>query len=162
MNMNNSIFSSIKPKLDMGLFVWFLCIYLFLPVFAWCAHKIVLFRPAEQFYEHIMQKQVKTGKYTEIDKQSHVKFWLNWIKHGAVSYSLSCTGYGLGRSLGDCRPALPEGRKYPMVKTKTESHDRRPLVWTNRWQIWVFLSFEFLRGTAGICHTSLWGFPKAL
>ena len=28
------------------------------------------------FYEHIMQRLVKTGKYTEIDKQSHVKFWL--------------------------------------------------------------------------------------
>ena len=36
-----------------------MCIYLFLPVFAWCAHKIVLFRSVEQFYEHIMQK---TGK----------------------------------------------------------------------------------------------------
>ena len=36
--------SSIKPKLDMGLFVDFcVSIYLILPVFAWCAHKIVLF-----------------------------------------------------------------------------------------------------------------------
>jgi hypothetical protein len=31
----------------------------------------------KQFYEHTMQKLVKTGKYTEINKQSHVKFWLN-------------------------------------------------------------------------------------
>ena len=38
-----------------------------------------------------MQKLVKTGKYTEINKQSDVKFWLNWIEYGAVSYSLSCT-----------------------------------------------------------------------
>ena len=29
------------------------------------------------------------------------------------------TGYGLGRYLGDCRPALPEGWKYQMVKTQT-------------------------------------------
>ena len=27
-----------------------------------------------------MQKLVKTGKNTEIKKQSDVKFWLNWIK----------------------------------------------------------------------------------
>ena len=28
-------------------------------------------------------------------------------------------GYELGRSLGDCNPALPKGRKYHMVKTQT-------------------------------------------
>ena len=33
----------------------------------------------------------KTGKYAEINKQSDVKFWLNWIRYEAVSYSLSCT-----------------------------------------------------------------------
>jgi hypothetical protein len=66
----------------MGLYADF-CV---LPVFAWCAHKIVLFWSAEQFYEHIMQKQVKPGKYTEINKQSDVKFWLNWMKYKAVSY----------------------------------------------------------------------------
>ena len=32
----------------------------------------------------------KFGGNTEIDKQWHVMFWLNWIKYGAVSYSLSC------------------------------------------------------------------------
>ena len=67
---------SIKPKLDMGLFVDFcvFTIYLFLPVFAWCAHKIVLLCSAEQFYDHIMQKPVKPCKYSEINKQSDVKF----------------------------------------------------------------------------------------
>ena len=35
--------------------------------------------------------QVNSGENTEINKQSHVKFWLNWIEYGAVSYSLSCT-----------------------------------------------------------------------
>jgi hypothetical protein len=69
---------------------WFLCIYLFLPVFAWCDHKIVLFWSAEQLYNHIIQNLVKTGINTEINKQSNVKFWLHWIKYGAVSYSLSC------------------------------------------------------------------------
>ena len=59
-----------------------------------------------------------------------------------VLYCAVDAGYGLGRSLGDCRPALPKGRKYQMVKTQTESHVRRPVVWTNRWQIWVFFSFE--------------------
>ena len=34
------------------------------------------------------------------------------------------TGYGLGRSLEDCRPALLKGQKYQMVKTQTESHVR--------------------------------------
>ena len=60
---------------------WFLCISLFLPVLAWCDHKIVFFWSAEQFYDHIMQELVKTGKYIEINKQSDVKFWLNWIKY---------------------------------------------------------------------------------
>ena len=36
-----------------------------------------------------MQKPVKTGKYTEINKQSDLKFWLHLKKYRAVSYSLS-------------------------------------------------------------------------
>ena len=63
-----------------------LLISVFLPVFAWCDHKIVLFWSAEQFYDDVIQKLVKT----KINKQSDVMFWLNWIKYGAVSYSLSC------------------------------------------------------------------------
>ena len=35
---------------------------------------------------------------------------------------------GLADLLGDCRAALRKGRKYQMVKTQTESHDRRPVV----------------------------------
>ena len=38
------------------------------------------------------------------------------------------TRYGLGRSLGDCRPALPNGQKYQMAKIQTESQDWRPIV----------------------------------
>ena len=40
-------------------------------------------------------------------------------------YCVVDTSYGLGRSLGLCRPALLKGRKYQMVKTQTESHDWR-------------------------------------
>ena len=61
-----------------------LLISVYLPVFAWCAHKIVLEIKTKQFYVHIMQKLLKTGKYTEINKQSHVKFWLNWRKYRTV------------------------------------------------------------------------------
>ena len=35
-----------------------------------------------------------------------------------VLYCVVDAGYGLGRSLGDCRPALPKDRKYQMVKTQ--------------------------------------------
>ena len=45
-----------------------------------------------------------------------------------IIYCVMDTGYGLGGSLGDCRPALPKGRNYQMVKTQTESHVRRPVV----------------------------------
>ena len=38
-------------------------------------------------------KQVRTGKKPEINKQSGAKFWFNWRKHGAFSYSLSCTKF---------------------------------------------------------------------
>ena len=72
-----------------------LLISVFLPVFAWCDHKIVLQIKTKQFYDHIMQKLVKTGKNTEINKQSDVKFWLNWIEYGAVYYSLSCMISGI-------------------------------------------------------------------
>ena len=37
-----------------------------------------------------MQIQSNLGKNTKINKQSHVKFWFNRKKYGAVSYLLSC------------------------------------------------------------------------
>jgi hypothetical protein len=55
----------------------------------------------------------------------------NHVKLGVYLRALYCvvdTGYGLGRTLGDCKPALPEGQKYQMVKTQTESHVRRLIV----------------------------------
>ena len=68
--------------------------------------------------------------------RNHVKldirsFVMNFKSAGfslRVLYCVVDTGYGLSRSLGDCRPALPKGRKYQMVKTQTESHNRRPIV----------------------------------
>ena len=45
-----------------------------------------------------------------------------------ILYCVVDSGYGLRGSLGDFRPALPKGQKYQMVKTQTESHDRRPIV----------------------------------
>ena len=39
-----------------------LLISVYLPVFAWCDHKIVLQIKTNQFYDHIMQKLVKTDK----------------------------------------------------------------------------------------------------
>ena len=60
-----------------------LLISVFLPVFAWCDHNIVLQIKTKQFYDHIMQKLVKTGKNKEINKQSDVNFWLDWRKYGS-------------------------------------------------------------------------------
>jgi hypothetical protein len=56
------------------------------------------------------------------------------IHVGVSPSALFCvvdTSYGLGRSLGDCRPGLPKGRKYQMVKTQTESRVRRPVEQTD-------------------------------
>ena len=55
----------------------------------------------------------------------------NHVKLGVSLRVLNCvvdTGYGLGRSPGDYRPALPKGQKYQMVKTQTENHVKRPVV----------------------------------
>ena len=54
-----------------------LLISVFLPEFDWSEPKIVLFWCSEQFYVPIRQIQSNLGKNTEINKQSHVKFWFN-------------------------------------------------------------------------------------
>ena len=48
------------------------------------------YKTVPYFFQLLKQKLVKTSKYTGINKQSDVKFWLDCIKYGAVSYSLSC------------------------------------------------------------------------
>ena len=66
---------------------WFLCfprIYLNLPELnlrLFCSNVKTILGSA----------QVNLGENTEINKQSHVKFWLHWMKYEAISYSLSCT-----------------------------------------------------------------------
>ena len=75
------------------------CTELTLPVFAWCYHNIVLQIKTKQFSDHIMQKLVKTQKST--NKQSDVKFWLNWNKNWGrlvfiKLYSKSSKFRGLG------------------------------------------------------------------
>ena len=66
--------------------------------------------------------------------RNHVKL-LHVYKSRRVSpralYCVVDSSYGLCRSLGHCRPALPKGWKYQMVKTQTQSHVRRPVVWTD-------------------------------
>ena len=54
---------------------------------------IKLFCSADQFYDHIMQELVKIEKFSWINKQSDVKFRLNRMKFGAVSYLLSCISF---------------------------------------------------------------------
>ena len=90
------------------------------------------------------------GDYVHPIVRNHVKLGISL----RVPYCVVDAGYGLGRSLGDCRPALPKGRKYQMV--------HKLIVWTNWWQIWVSFSFEVCWGAVWICHTGLWGFPEAL
>ena len=62
---------------------WFLCFPPNLPEL-----NLKLFWTSEQ--NNFRFSSGKFGENTEINKQSHVKFWLNWIEYGAVSYSLSC------------------------------------------------------------------------
>ena len=81
---DSSIFSSIKPKIDIGLFV-FTCFYQFL-------HYVIIILFCRSKQNNFMITSWKTGenrKNTKINKQSDVKFWLNWIKLGDVSYLLS-------------------------------------------------------------------------
>ena len=47
-----------------GIDCWFSWIYLFLPVLAWCDHKIVPQIKTKQSYDHNMQEVVKTGKFS--------------------------------------------------------------------------------------------------
>ena len=85
---------------------WFLC---FLPIFTnFCMiwswyysanqNKTILW----SLYAKTGFKLVKTGKNIEIKKQSYLKFWINWIKFGAVSYLLSCTSKCFGHNWKPC------------------------------------------------------------
>ena len=72
---------------------WFLKIYQDLKRFATQEHRIVfvlIFRCAEQFYVPNMQEQSKTGKKSEINRQTFVIWWLNSRRYRSVWYSFSC------------------------------------------------------------------------
>ena len=70
---DSSIFSSIKPKNEKRLFVYF-CFF----------HILTYLAP-----KNIKAKQVRTGK----NKQLVTIFWLNLRKYCSVSYSLNCSWY---------------------------------------------------------------------
>ena len=87
---DSSIFSSIKPKHDKQLFVYF-CVF---PVLTWiylfclrnCFH--LMFRTI------LVAKQLNSCKNGEKHKSKHTiscHVLDNWRKYGSVSYSLSCT-----------------------------------------------------------------------
>ena len=91
------MFSSLKPKLDIGLFVDF-AEFPWIPQFL---HDVIikLFCRSKQnnFMIISCKNGYKTGKFSKINKQSDVKFWLNWIEFGAVSYVLSCKEVSFSR-----------------------------------------------------------------
>ena len=87
------------------------------------------------FCDHRIKDCEVNFRITYITQTSSCAITLNYCTYtnhvGVSPWALYCvvdTSYGLGRSLGNCRPALPKGRKYQMVKTQTQSHVRRPVV----------------------------------
>ena len=85
--LDNSVFFSIKPKLDMRLFVYFCGFTRFWLNLLDINLKLFVFLCSEQFKVPIRQIQSKTGKNIEITKQLHVQFWINRKKN----MELSCT-----------------------------------------------------------------------
>ena len=57
------------------------------------------------------------GYHVKLEIHSFVMIFNNGRFSLRVLYFEVDTGYGLGRSMGDFRPALPKGQKYQMVKT---------------------------------------------
>ena len=80
---------------------------------------------------HTQLQRDQVGTYYIHTVRNHVKLMHVINSLGVSPRALYCvvdTRYGLGRSLGDCRPGLPKGQKYQIVNTQTESHVRRPVV----------------------------------
>ena len=65
-------------------------ISVFFPEFTWAELKIVMNIRTDQCIAMLGSSQVNSGENTEINKQLHVKHWLNWKKYEAILYSLSC------------------------------------------------------------------------
>jgi hypothetical protein len=128
---------------------WFLYFYLFLPVFAWCDHNIVLQIKTKQFYDNIMQKLVKTGKNTEINKQSNVKFWLNWIKFWSCLIFIKL--YKLSESYGQAliwQYSLRQGFILPWFGVGTKIDSKVTLV--VKWRVVFLAPFTRDRSYIGI------------
>jgi hypothetical protein len=96
--------------------------------------------------------------------RNHVKleihlFVMNFNSGGfSFQDTMLCSGYWLWA--WQRRHALPEGQKYQMVKTKSESHDRKPIVWTTWWQIWVSFPLKSAEEWLDFVMWLLGGAPK--
>ena len=74
---DNSIFSSIRPKFDKRLFIYF-CV--FPRIYLSCTKNFFILMSRTIFGA----TQVNSGENTKVNKQSLVMFWLNWIESGAA------------------------------------------------------------------------------
>ena len=97
-----SIYSVIKPSIDMTLFQYFWRFTQICKKFAAFALKIVFVIVSDKFYyrnnnkNNFVSKCCKflpnLCKSSEILEQCHVNWWLDYRIYGFVSYSFSCTG----------------------------------------------------------------------
>ena len=55
---------------------WFFSVYIFTGLYQFLHDVIIIFLSVEQFYDRIMHMRAKTGKDTEIEKQSMSSFGL--------------------------------------------------------------------------------------
>ena len=81
------IFIRQNYNFDMLAMIWHEIVCWFLKIYQDLWHRIVfvlIFRCAEQFYVPNMQEQSKVGKFSEINKQFHVKSWLTYRNYSSV------------------------------------------------------------------------------
>ena len=92
----NLLFSWIMPSNDEWLSVDFWIFTSFFTVFACVCweHWIVLHiqtSKQKQFFVSVLQTVSNLGKFSEINKQFHVKIWLTYQSYSSVWWILSCT-----------------------------------------------------------------------
>ena len=127
------------PKFDIGLVFFLLC-------------RTIL-------WAHIMQELVKTDKSTEINKQFDLKFWLNWINSGAISYSLSCTGKRFDINIDiplipdHCHEILLLWNVWPFATFLSNCKEGAVVLWARNWNkrwgptlFFVFVQKKWLNG----------------
>ena len=146
-------YSLMNMRQLLGLFAD-LCVLSVFYQFLHHVHTIVLLWSAEQFYEHIMQELVKTGKYTEINKQSDVKLWLNWIKFWDIAYlAVNCSKFTSGVIRFQCRFSLDQAAflsTSKLAKNSRSSDVQRspPLIATKH--CWSLISSGVLPAKKGL------------